>query len=543
MKVNFNRILLCNSNATLDLITSLVQCKICLNILNDPYDCYCCNQTFCKMCIVNYIETNKKCPYSAYFSSNDITDAKKPLMPLSQEEQSKGNLTIDKDQKWESKQMIQGLRPTSSNIVKSINRLKFACEYKKNGCLTELSIDEIDDHTLECKYKKGVLSSSGVTRKMMCHSTHFNNSNANVIQGSSDGLDGLSKSIKENKFKLHDSSMSFRKVELSDCSSPGLSGNYTQLQFNQRIMEKIDKMYEIISQMNRNVSIERKRSLSPNRKQSMTIEDNANIYNDSLRSSKKKIKEKKPSTTIPQPYTSAVSSLTSSSFSISKAIDNLTAKIDKITTKLSTVERIIQTTSSVSTQKYSIANEDLLSLTISSTPKKIFNAFNANASMSNTTNGGNTKYKTYNNNQIPLNQSITNSNALNNKQAWMIQKKKLLNVNENRLNMSMGSSNKPFQTINDTKTNKSPSLMNSDGNGNDINKIEELLNAKLNNVKAYIEEKCIDELKKYFLELTLDNSNLFVQKIDEIINLLPVNNTMIVNNGNTSNNKESNNVL
>lgn len=58
---------------------------------------------------------------------------------------------------------------------------------------------------------------------------------------------------------------------------------------------------------------------------------------------------------------------------------------------------------------------------------------------------------------------------------------------------------------------------------NNINRIEELLNMKLDHIKSYIEDKCVDELRKYFLELTLDNSNLFVQKIDELINIIPSN--------------------
>ena len=59
MKVNFNRIIIPQSRDTiLGLLTKFIQCKICMNLLNDPYDCLCCNQTFCKSCIINYIKTN-----------------------------------------------------------------------------------------------------------------------------------------------------------------------------------------------------------------------------------------------------------------------------------------------------------------------------------------------------------------------------------------------------------------------------------------------------------------------------------------------------
>ena len=73
MKVNFSRIVIRqDKDWMLNILTNLIQCKICMNILNDPYDCLCCNQTFCKNCISNYIKTNKKCPYSNFFQEKVI---------------------------------------------------------------------------------------------------------------------------------------------------------------------------------------------------------------------------------------------------------------------------------------------------------------------------------------------------------------------------------------------------------------------------------------------------------------------------------------
>lgn len=124
MKVNFSRIIIPEHKEDFtNLITKLIQCKICLNILNDPCDCSCCNQTFCKNCINNYIQTNNKCPYSDFFqnSQND----QKPI-----------------------------IKSSSSNITNFIQSLKFRCQY----CPKILSIEEITDHEKNCKFKNNTCS-------------------------------------------------------------------------------------------------------------------------------------------------------------------------------------------------------------------------------------------------------------------------------------------------------------------------------------------------------------------------------------------------
>jgi len=72
MKINFNRIIIpSEKDKIINLFTQFIQCKICINILNDPIDCICCNQTFCRSCIQNYIKTNNKCPYQDFYNKNN----------------------------------------------------------------------------------------------------------------------------------------------------------------------------------------------------------------------------------------------------------------------------------------------------------------------------------------------------------------------------------------------------------------------------------------------------------------------------------------
>ena len=125
MKVNFNRIIIPSSrDDMLNLLTKLIQCKICMNILNDPYDCLCCNQTFCKSCILNYIQTNNKCPFSEFFSLNNPKDT-------------------NQNKKISNNDLLSKIKPSSSNFAKFIQSLKFQCQNCEKGCNAELSVEGI----------------------------------------------------------------------------------------------------------------------------------------------------------------------------------------------------------------------------------------------------------------------------------------------------------------------------------------------------------------------------------------------------------------
>ena len=127
MKINFNRIVIPSEKDKLtNLFTQFIQCKICMNILNDPVDCICCNQTFCRSCIQNYIKTNNKCPYQDFYGKNNKN----------------------------KKSILENLKPSSINFPRFIQSLKFYCKNKKNGCNEILSIEETSEHDKICKYKK-----------------------------------------------------------------------------------------------------------------------------------------------------------------------------------------------------------------------------------------------------------------------------------------------------------------------------------------------------------------------------------------------------
>ena len=105
-----------------------------MNILNDPYDCLCCNQTFCKSCILNYIKTNNKCPFSEFFGINSTKDN-------------------NQNKKLNNNDLLSNIKPSSSNFAKFIQSLKFKCQNCEKGCTAELSVEGISEHEKICKFK------------------------------------------------------------------------------------------------------------------------------------------------------------------------------------------------------------------------------------------------------------------------------------------------------------------------------------------------------------------------------------------------------
>ena len=155
MKVNFNRIIIPSSKENiLNLITKFIQCKICMNLLNDPYDCLCCNQTFCKSCIINYIKTNNKCPYSEFFEDN-------------KEKINNNNI----------KELMNQIKPSSSNFNRVIQSLKFYCPNKEKGCDDELNIEEVSEHEKLCKFSNKNINKNTIPKfyKKLNNENNINN--------------------------------------------------------------------------------------------------------------------------------------------------------------------------------------------------------------------------------------------------------------------------------------------------------------------------------------------------------------------------------
>ena len=91
----------------------VLKCKICLNILLNPYDCSKCGNTFCYTCINKLKESMKNCPFGC----------------------------IDYE-----------IMPSSFAIKKFLEQLNFTCLNKENGCNEIISYNNLEQHDKNCKY-------------------------------------------------------------------------------------------------------------------------------------------------------------------------------------------------------------------------------------------------------------------------------------------------------------------------------------------------------------------------------------------------------
>ena len=111
-------------------ILQILKCKICLNILLNPYDCSKCGNTFCYSCINKLKESNTKCPFGC-------TDYE--------------------------------IMPSSFAIKKFLNQLHFSCTNKENGCNEIISYNNIEQHDKNCEYINSICPNNQCGVKVPWH--------------------------------------------------------------------------------------------------------------------------------------------------------------------------------------------------------------------------------------------------------------------------------------------------------------------------------------------------------------------------------------
>ena len=108
--IPFSRLL---NQSTHTPFSDLIKCKICFNILNTPFDCNQCGNSFCYSCINTLHSNNKPCPFNCTSYS---------------------------------------IQPSSFGITSYLSKLTFSCKNKSNGCNEVIAYSNISAHDKECKY-------------------------------------------------------------------------------------------------------------------------------------------------------------------------------------------------------------------------------------------------------------------------------------------------------------------------------------------------------------------------------------------------------
>ena len=111
-------------------LLQILKCKICLNILLNPYDCSKCGNSFCFSCINKLKESDTKCPFGC-------TDYE--------------------------------IMPSSFAIKKFLNQLHFSCLNKENGCNEIISYNNIEQHDKNCEYINSICPNNQCGMKLPWH--------------------------------------------------------------------------------------------------------------------------------------------------------------------------------------------------------------------------------------------------------------------------------------------------------------------------------------------------------------------------------------
>ena len=466
MKVNFNRIIIYqDKDWMINLLTNFLQCKICMNILNDPYDCLCCNQTFCKKCIINYIDTNKECPFDSFF-------------------QNKEKITLNQNDKY-------NIKPSSSNFHKLISSLHFYCKNNNLGCKTELFIEDIKEHEKNCQYSDSKNSTEVSTERDF-------NSNFNIYQ-----KNDIYKKRDKNKNKK---SITITKKynTLNNESQINMDKNDNNLYLNTINNNEITQLTEKINSIFNLIKLEKFEM------RTYTQENNKEIYSNNfycstfnnmnpllLSSDKSIIKSKKKINNINE-INNSLMTLT---------LNRFNTQIREIKSKLNSVEKLIRN-NTLNSSSNKPSNQMFNSMSKNNSCKFFFN-----------TDSLLDIKKIPENNNNTINKYNINSYSKNDN--YQLKKKN----NEYKL---LGNSNTQKHTysakIISKDSNKIQKKEQNKLNNEKINEIfTKILDKKIEEIKIYLEQKCSEYLKEYFMELSFDNANTVTDKIDIIKELFNTN--------------------
>lgn len=112
--IEFNRVI---NKENISSISELIKCKLCFNILVNPFDCESCGNTFCHNCIENLRINHKTCLFKC--------------------------------------QNFQ-IKPSSFGITSLLSTLSFECKNKESGCKTAIPYLDVINHDIECTYQSTI---------------------------------------------------------------------------------------------------------------------------------------------------------------------------------------------------------------------------------------------------------------------------------------------------------------------------------------------------------------------------------------------------
>lgn len=494
--LSINRLILKDKDSLNSGIVALVRCKICDSVLTDPYDCLCCNNTFCFTCINNYILKYKKCPYES-------------------------NIMLNENEEFNAFNM---LKPANTNLTSFLTNLKFSCINKSLGCNEEIGYNNIMIHEMGCPFG------------------NQNNSHNNTLIITNPNSQNESFNVNR---KLSIMSFNMKNEQSSEIHTHAQGGEM------QNTSEKIDKIYEYLQYIqctlnSKNIfSTPTKEFLPDTPKFSLSLPNNAFKTESNNAGAGKNNFQNNINTTESHHYHGNAYNLT---FNLQQ--EKIISEIELINGKISGIENLIENSMNQSENMLKRIVEEQFGILLEKLRDNITstNYSSTSNSFANSLFGGNFP-KAKSSSKLETSTEVKRIRIDKNK-IKVKEKKSITNGNLFTTPCKSSSSTNSPRLINkalfkeEAKTNKKESVkvMNDleqkilppmeyfTANEGIVEKMEKFeknlfdaLNLATDNIKSSINSKLVDEIKTCFLEVTLDSTNLFIQRFDELNKILNVN--------------------
>lgn len=590
LSLNLNRVIFkdCDKNVINQNIINFIKCKICLNVLTDPYDCLCCNQTFCFTCINNYILKTKKCPFDLSENMERSENGERESIIINNGIPTQAISSKEDD----VVSIFTKLKPSSLNITNFLNTLKFQCINKHLGCMEEINYNNIIIHEMGCQFSQPQQQ----IHSSIANQTSQRENPCNLSHSSNPLVD------RQRKISVMSFSTKIDQIYLENQQSILNIENYTAQN------EKLDKILDYLQYLQ--FSINNKNLFSTPTKEFNTETPKFSLSftgkNDFIhQTADEKISHLNAPMTLNLQQEKIISEVEYLSDKIS-SLENIIEQKGNLLTNEKLIKKLLEEQFNNLSEKI-LKDKDVVSGVINSSNKNV----NTNASGNYSTNHNSKNNSIYDSKVLKksfsANKFELDSNSalkkikLGDKMKFKEKEKITSNggSNSNNLSTPVKSPNNHHNNLSNVSNfSQSPrfvaktlfkekdqkdslkdsqikekeviktkresygyglSPMNSPRNRNSISSkfeiskkemLEELQNANIclnakfdekfesletnlidlysdnmDELKKLIDKKLVDEIKTMFIEVTLDSSNLFVQKFDEFVNKmnLPVN--------------------
>lgn len=450
------------------IVEILFKCKICSYILTEPIQCTCCNELFCKECLIKYQKENNHCPNTTLTSHKHVHYVSAP-----------------------------------TNITKALDSLVFYCKYYEYGCDEQIKLNELKTHEQKCEYS--ILNESEIT------STPREPKNTSIRKYMSN----------EEQFMSFQKIRSIKKEDSHFLTTPPFNRNDSL--YNKNILDKIEKIYEyVVNGSNGDNNNSSSSSNSNNNCSEVEGTPNFNKVNHINNNNNDKTQYNtlvKELTSLNGKLTTLIQQHKHNNTHSSSNSTNSSTKDNNSKHNKNSRNTLNKFNTSITPFSYINSSHTISSINTSSTNNTHNNSIHHSTF--------NTSYNTY---MTPKNDNHNNNSSV--KAYSSIRSNSTRNSEENSVGAGSSckkySLNEKIYKTKEKLLKQCPkqiaiSLNNKNGvsqNQIDNESLTQLINSivdtKISSLKTFMEDTHSNNIKQYILDMSLDSTNLIIEKLSEL---------------------------